>query len=168
MYLIYSPVAFALAVWDRESLRRGLKSAFLLTLGCLCVVLPWTAYLSSREGHFVLLCTNDGTTLSGGLNPTLAAMEGYEVPLHPRGPPILVGPWKLDPPRADRSDHWGGDREAFARGGQQTASGAHQDLGVVPSPGGRLPYGDEALIHVGDLSLLVEHVLVPLFALQRR
>jgi hypothetical protein len=98
MYLIYSPIAFALALWDTQSLRRGLQSAVLLTLGCLLVVLPWSTYLSLREGRFLLLCTNDGATLSGGLNPALAEMKGYEVHYTPEGRPFWWGPGGWIPP----------------------------------------------------------------------
>jgi hypothetical protein len=98
MYLLYAPIGFLLAVWNSPGWRTRLASGALLTMGCLATVLPWSTYLSLREGQFALLCTNDGATLSGGLNATLYEMERMEVSSTKAGRPTWVGPGAWVPP----------------------------------------------------------------------
>jgi hypothetical protein len=94
MYLLYAPIAAARALWNGGSMRRGLVAAALLTAGCFVAVLPWSAYLSIRERQPILLCTNDGEVLAGGLNPTLYAMDRhiYETP-EGRHVTVVPGKW---------------------------------------------------------------------------
>jgi 4-amino-4-deoxy-L-arabinose transferase-like glycosyltransferase len=94
LYLLYTPIAFLLATWSEPSFRRGLGAAALLTAGCIVVVAPWSAYLSAREGHFILVSANDGETLAGGLNPTLMKMDHSDVFVTAGGRSTWVGPGK--------------------------------------------------------------------------
>jgi 4-amino-4-deoxy-L-arabinose transferase-like glycosyltransferase len=94
LYLLYTPFAFCLAIWSETSFRRGLSAATLLTVGCIVVVAPWSAYVSAREGHFILVSANDGETLAGGLNPTLMTMDNSSVFVTAGGRSHWVGPGK--------------------------------------------------------------------------
>lgn len=98
MYLLYSPVAALLALWNPIGLRRRLLSGALLAAGCLFIVAPWSAYLSIREGKPILLSANAGETLAGGLNPGLVEMERSSVLVTPENRATWVGPGKWLPP----------------------------------------------------------------------
>jgi 4-amino-4-deoxy-L-arabinose transferase-like glycosyltransferase len=97
LYLLYTPLAFCLAILSETSIRRGLAAAALLTLGCILVLSPWSAYISAREGHFILVSANDGETLAGGLNPTLMKMDDSGVFVTAGGRSTWVGPGKWLP-----------------------------------------------------------------------
>ncbi len=71
MYLLYSPFGAAIAYWRLPERRGGVVRVAGLTAGVLLVVLPWSLFLSIREGTFVLLSSSGGETLAGGLNPEL-------------------------------------------------------------------------------------------------
>lgn len=75
MFLIYAPFGALQAYWRGRPGREGLNRFAMLTAGCLLVVLPWTAVLSSHEHQFVLLSSNGGETLGGGFNPELIRRE---------------------------------------------------------------------------------------------
>ncbi len=94
LYLLYTPIAFVLAILAETSFKRGVAAAVVLTAGCLVVVAPWSAYVSGREGHFILVSANDGETLAGGLNPTLMKMDDSGVFVTAGGRSTWVGPGK--------------------------------------------------------------------------
>jgi hypothetical protein len=98
LYLLYTPIAFLLALASAQTIMLRARAAILLTAGCLVVLLPWSAYLSLREGHFVLVSANDGETLAGGLNPELLRLDGFFVT--PENRVTWVGPGKWLPPDA--------------------------------------------------------------------
>jgi 4-amino-4-deoxy-L-arabinose transferase-like glycosyltransferase len=75
LYLIYVPFAVLLAFFSEKILKRRTLAAVCLALGCVTVSLPWSAYLSAREGRFIAVSANAGETLAGGLNPALVAMD---------------------------------------------------------------------------------------------
>jgi 4-amino-4-deoxy-L-arabinose transferase-like glycosyltransferase len=75
LYLFYTPIAFLLAFASAQGFNLRARAAVLLTAGCLAVVLPWSTWISLKEGHFILISTNDGDTLAGGLNPKLLELE---------------------------------------------------------------------------------------------
>jgi 4-amino-4-deoxy-L-arabinose transferase-like glycosyltransferase len=94
LYILYAPIGFLLAVYSERRRSRRVLAGFVLTLGCLVVVLPWSAYLSNREGQFILTSANYGETLAGGLNPALLAMRGDERYITPGGRATWIGPGK--------------------------------------------------------------------------
>jgi 4-amino-4-deoxy-L-arabinose transferase-like glycosyltransferase len=94
LYLLYAPIAFGLAILSEPCFKRGVVAAILLTAGCILVVAPWSAYVSAREGHFILVSANDGETLAGGLNPTLMRMDDSGVFVTAGGRSTWVGPGK--------------------------------------------------------------------------
>jgi hypothetical protein len=75
LYLLYTPIAFLLAFASARGFSLRVRAAVLLTAGCLIVILPWSTWVSLKEGHFVLISNNDGDTLAGGLNPGLLKLD---------------------------------------------------------------------------------------------
>jgi 4-amino-4-deoxy-L-arabinose transferase-like glycosyltransferase len=75
LYLLYTPFAFLLAFASTQAVNQRIRAAILLTVGCLVVLLPWSTYLSVREGRVLLVSANDGETLAGGLNPGLLKLD---------------------------------------------------------------------------------------------
>lgn len=98
MYLLYAPIAAALAAWSGAARRRRLLSVAALAVGCLFVVAPWSAYLSLREGEVILLSSNGGETLAGGLNPRLIEMDRNLALVTPENRTTWAGPGKWLPP----------------------------------------------------------------------
>ncbi len=98
LYLLYTPIAFLLALASAQGVNLRVRAAFLLTVGCLVVLLPWSTYLSMREGRFLLVSANDGETLAGGLNPELLRLDGFF--RTPENRITWVGPGKWLPPDA--------------------------------------------------------------------
>ncbi len=101
MYLLYCPFAALIAYWRTPKGPRQLVSPLLLAAGALLVVLPWSAFLSSREGSFVLLSSNGGETFAGGFNPELIRLsqEPDAKYVTPGGRETRIGPGKWLSPR---------------------------------------------------------------------
>ena len=99
MYLIYAPFGALVACVEAQGLRRGIARAALLAAGCLAAVLPWSVHVSVREGQPVLLSTNGGCTVAGGLNPVLS-QRGFETFEAPDGRQTWIGPGKWLPAHA--------------------------------------------------------------------
>jgi len=100
LYLLYAPIAFVLAVASEQGPKQRARAGTLLTIGCLLVLLPWSAYLSRREGRFLLISANDAETLAGGLNPELLRMDGTGFYVSPENRVTWVGPGKWLNPAA--------------------------------------------------------------------
>jgi 4-amino-4-deoxy-L-arabinose transferase-like glycosyltransferase len=98
LYLLYTPIAFLLVLVSVQGADLRARGAILLTTGCLVVLLPWSTYLSVREGHVLLVSANDGETLAGGLNPELLRVDGFY--RTPENRVTWVGPGKWLPPEA--------------------------------------------------------------------
>jgi 4-amino-4-deoxy-L-arabinose transferase-like glycosyltransferase len=100
LYLLYTPVAFLLAFASGQALNVRARAAILLTAGCLIALLPWSTYLSLREGRVLLISANDGETLAGGLNPELLKFDGSKIYLSPENRMTWFGPGKWLSPEA--------------------------------------------------------------------
>jgi 4-amino-4-deoxy-L-arabinose transferase-like glycosyltransferase len=94
LYLIYVPFALLLAYFSEKILKARVLAALFLALGCVAVSLPWSAYLSAREGRFIAVSANGGETLAGGLNPALIAMDNNTVYVTQDGRTAWFGPGK--------------------------------------------------------------------------
>jgi len=97
MYLLFSPFGALLAYWRGRGGWAGLARAALLAAGCLTVVAPWSLFMTAREGTPVLLSSNGGETIAGGLNPELLRIEheeGFQPFTAPNGRSTWVGPGK--------------------------------------------------------------------------
>jgi Dolichyl-phosphate-mannose-protein mannosyltransferase len=77
MYLLYIPFALLVVYLEGRYFIKSFKYSVVLLLGCSLVVLPWSIFVSLQEKSFILLSTNGGETLAGGLNPNLLK-EGYK------------------------------------------------------------------------------------------
>jgi hypothetical protein len=93
MYLLFSPLAVAILFLEESKWSVAMRRAGLVTVGCLLVVLPWSAYITSKAGAPILVSANDGETLGGGLNPALIE-KGYETSITPDGRRTWFGPGK--------------------------------------------------------------------------
>jgi len=94
LYLLYTPFAFLLALASAQAGNLRARAAILLTAGCLVVLLPWSTYLSAREGRLLLVTGNDAETLAGGLNPELLRLDGSGYLPSPDNRVTWVGPGK--------------------------------------------------------------------------
>jgi hypothetical protein len=93
MYLLFTPFV-PLIIWAEENnLRSAAWRTVLLAIGCAAVVSPWSLYASIKVGKPLLLSTNGGETLAGGLNPNLIR-NGYMVQVMPDGRKTWTGPGK--------------------------------------------------------------------------
>jgi 4-amino-4-deoxy-L-arabinose transferase-like glycosyltransferase len=93
MYLLFSPFAVAILFFEESNWTIALRRALLLIAACLLIVAPWSAYLSTKAGKFLLVSANGGETLSGGLTPVLLE-KGYRFFVAPDGRPSWSGPGK--------------------------------------------------------------------------
>jgi hypothetical protein len=96
MYLLFLPFALIIPFLEERSLYRAARTALLVGMSFALVVLPWSVWMSSRYGEPIILTSNGGETLAGGLNPRLVAMADTEVHMASRD--IWVGPGKWLPP----------------------------------------------------------------------
>jgi len=76
MFLIYTPVAGARALFNGCGIRSGVRHLILLGIGCAVAVLPWSFYISREQGKPIILCANDGRTIGGSLTPRLFELDG--------------------------------------------------------------------------------------------
>jgi hypothetical protein len=93
MYLLFSPFAVAILFMEEQNWAAAMHRAAALAAGCLLVVLPWSAYITSKAGTPVLVSGNGGETLAGGLNPVLIE-QGYQTFVTPDGRQTWLGPGK--------------------------------------------------------------------------
>ncbi len=97
MYLLFVPVA-ALIILTEDRLRKiGWFKLGGLVLGFAIIVLPWSMVMENRFHLVILLSSNGGETLAGGLNPKLldpAPKPSIDV----AGRTAWVGPGKWLPP----------------------------------------------------------------------
>ncbi len=93
MYQLFLPILPLLFLLDSRSIAATVR-AFLITLaGFALTVLPWSAYVTAQTGHFVLLSSNGGETLSGGFNANILKMENATIDLEKRSAWVGPGKW---------------------------------------------------------------------------
>jgi len=96
MYLLFGPFAVALLFLEEPNWALATRRTIILTIGCLLIVLPWSAYISLRAGSPILVSANGGETLAGGLNPSLIE-QGRKTFIAPNGREFWDGPGKWIP-----------------------------------------------------------------------
>lgn len=96
MYLIALPFLWLAILVEDGKLRPAFLRALALTVGFAIVILPWSFVVSSRYGQPILVTSNGGETLGGGLNPRLLEMPAT-VPFETPGRRTWVGPGKWLP-----------------------------------------------------------------------
>ena len=97
LYLIYVPFAAVLAVSGESLFRWRIYAASFLIAGCVTTALPWSTYLSMREGYPIAVSVNDGETFAGGLNPGLLNIDKTLFFMTDDGRSTWVGPGKWLP-----------------------------------------------------------------------
>lgn len=75
MYLIALPFLWVAILIEDWKLRPALLRVLALTAGFLIVILPWSFVVSSRYHQPILVTSNGGETLGGGLNRKLLEMS---------------------------------------------------------------------------------------------
>ena len=76
MYLLFTPFVALIVFAEEAPLRRAIARVALVAAGYCAVVLPWSAMMTARFHHPILVTSNGGETLAGGLNPVLLRAEG--------------------------------------------------------------------------------------------
>lgn len=93
MYLIFVPVMILVLLVEGGRLRDGAWRALAAVAGFLIVILPWSVHMTMRFHHPIVVTSNSGETLSGGLNPVLIAQgEHPTAPANDRA--VWTGPGK--------------------------------------------------------------------------
>lgn len=93
MYLLYLPFLLLTLLFEERRWRIAAARFALAMAGFLLAVLPWSAYMTAHFGRPILLTSNGGETLSGGLTPKLLEPGGrysFRLP----GRTAWVGPGK--------------------------------------------------------------------------
>lgn len=76
MYQLYLPILLIVVFVEERSISTAFKRFLILVAGFSLVVLPWSAYMSARFDRTIILTSNGGETLSGGLTPKLLEPGG--------------------------------------------------------------------------------------------
>ena len=71
MYQLFLPVLFVILLIEEARWRVAMGRFVMICLAWLAVILPWSMYLTQALGRPILVTSNGGETLGGGLNPEL-------------------------------------------------------------------------------------------------
>ena len=93
MYLIMTPFIALIVLFEERDLRRAVGRILLVAAAFTVTTLPWSAYMTARFHHPILVTSNGGETMAGGLTPKLfdPANQGE---LKARGRDVWIGPGK--------------------------------------------------------------------------
>ncbi len=78
MYLLFLPFLLVAIVLEEERLRVAARRFAIVVAAFLLPVLPWSIYFTVHFHHPLILTSNGGETLSGGLNPKLLETERFD------------------------------------------------------------------------------------------
>ena len=93
MYVIFVPfIPFILWCEDGRS-PVVTKALVLVIVGCILTLLPWSIYSSTQSGTLIILSSNGGETLAGGLNGSIVS-QGVSSYITPDGRKTWTGPGK--------------------------------------------------------------------------
>jgi hypothetical protein len=93
MYLLFTPFVLLILWAEADRFRVVFAPILLLAIGCAAALSPWSIYGSIKLGEPMLLSTNGGETLAGGLNPALLR-NGYVYQVLANERQTWVGPGK--------------------------------------------------------------------------
>lgn len=96
MYLLFMPFVPLIALIEEGELAPALRTFLLVLAGFLALILPWSVLQSARFHHPIIVTSNGGETLAGGLNPTLLTSGDFDAPT-PGGRLTWAGPGKWLP-----------------------------------------------------------------------
>lgn len=71
MYLIMTPFLALIVLIEEGAFKRAVQRVALVALAFSAVTLPWAAHMTMRFHHPILITSNGGETLAGGLSPKL-------------------------------------------------------------------------------------------------
>jgi 4-amino-4-deoxy-L-arabinose transferase-like glycosyltransferase len=93
MYLIMTPFVVLIMLFEERDLRRALRRIVLVAAAFTVTTLPWSAYMTARFHHPILVTSNGGETMAGGLTPKLFDLARM-AQVKTRGRDAWVGPGK--------------------------------------------------------------------------
>ena len=76
MYLLSLPVILLILLIEDNRLIVAVQRFALVVAGFGLVIAPWSVFMSARYHHLILVTSNGGETLAGGLTPELLKMNG--------------------------------------------------------------------------------------------
>ena len=94
MYLLFLPVLLLIMLIEEYRPTVAIKRFALAVAGFALVIAPWSVVMSKRYHHVILVTSNGGETLSGGLTPELLKMGGSrQIQLPDRTTWVGPGKW---------------------------------------------------------------------------
>jgi hypothetical protein len=93
MYLLFLPFLLAIVLLEEQRIPRAIGRFLTIIAGFLLVIGPWSAYMTARFHHPILVTSNGGETLAGGLNARLLDNAATR-PVFVAGRTTWVGPGK--------------------------------------------------------------------------
>lgn len=94
MYLLFLPFALLAVLVEERRRRVAAARALMLLAGFVATTLPWSAYMTLRFHHPIIVTANGGETLAGGLSPRLLQTgAGDRLTLPDRSTWVGPGKW---------------------------------------------------------------------------
>jgi len=78
MYLLFLPVVLLIVVLEERRIPVAIKRFALIVAGFGLLIAPWSVFMSTRYHHVIIVTSNGGETLAGGLTPALLNMKSVE------------------------------------------------------------------------------------------
>lgn len=75
MYLLFVPFAILIFLLEERSFRVAAKRASVFLLAFVSLIAPWSIYMTYQFDRPILVTSNGGETLAGGLNPRLFELD---------------------------------------------------------------------------------------------
>ena len=94
MYLLFLPVIMLIMVLEQFEIVATLRRFAIVLVGFALLTAPWSYYLSTRYHHVILVTSNGGETLAGGLTPKLLIPQSeHTIQLADRTTWVGPGKW---------------------------------------------------------------------------
>ncbi|MDB5577992.1 MAG: hypothetical protein JWR80_3168 [Bradyrhizobium sp.] len=94
MYLLFLPVILLIILLEERRIDVAIKRFALVVAGFGLLIAPWSIYMSMRYHHVIIVTSNGGETLAGGLSPQLLKMTGnQQIRLRDRTSWVGPGKW---------------------------------------------------------------------------
>ena len=94
MYLLFLPVVLLIVVLEERRIPIAIKRFGLIVAGFGLLIAPWSIFMSTRYHHVIVVTSNGGETLAGGLTPQLLKMQGnHQIRLNDRATWVGPGKW---------------------------------------------------------------------------
>ena len=93
MYLLFLPILLMIIVIEERHIFLAAKRFSLIMVAYLVIILPWSVYVSTTFHRPILLSSNGGETLAGGLSPVLLEPRDDYVTATGRSTWVGAGKW---------------------------------------------------------------------------